>query len=99
MKNTAVALLFCLISSIARAQIDIPNVFNLTKPMICTTTAALFWTLDQEYQEHQLWIGKDAKTESYISLWINNIVGSWTLIQYDGVTGCVLGAGTQASAI
>ena len=99
MKKNSVALLFCLISSIAHAQLDVPNVFNLTKPMICTSTAALFQALERDYQEHQLWIGKDAKTESYISLWINTIAGSWTMIQYDGVTGCVLGSGTQASAI
>jgi hypothetical protein len=100
MHKLSMASLFCLISSIAHAQQqDLPSVFNLTKPVICTATATLFRRLDQEYQEHQLWIGKDTNTGSYISLWINNIVGSWTLIQYDGVTGCVLGTGTQASAI
>ena len=99
MRNTAMALLFCLISSIAHAQQELPEVFNLTKSMECTKTTNLFTALERDHGQHQLWIGKDANTSSYISLWINNILGTWTVIQYNGVTACVLGSGSQASAI
>ena len=98
-KMTAVALLFCLFSTISNAQQELPKVFELTKPMQCTRTATLFMILERDFQQRQLWVGKDSKTSSYISLWINNILGTWTMIQYDGMTGCILGSGEQASAI
>jgi hypothetical protein len=99
MRNTAMALLFCLISSIAHAQQELPEVIDLIKPMQCVRTNTLFQILERDRQQRQLWVGKDANSSSYISLWINNILGTWTMIQYDGMMACVLGAGEQASAI
>ena len=99
MRNTAMALLFCLISSVAHAQQELPEVIELIKPMQCARTTTLFQLLERERQQRQLWVGKDTNTGSYISLWINNILGTWTMIQYDGMMGCVLGSGEQASAI
>ena len=99
MKKYTVAVLFCLISPIAHAQQELPDVVDVLKPMQCIRTNTLFQLLERDRQQHQLWIGKDANTSSYISLWINNILGTWTMIQYDGMMGCILGSGEQASAI
>jgi hypothetical protein len=67
--------------------------------MQCIRTNTLFQLLERERQQRQLWVGKDLPTGTYISLWINNILGTWTMIQYDSMMGCVLGTGEQASAI
>ena len=99
MHKLSMALLFCLISSIARAQQELPEVLDVLKPMQCIRTNTLFQLLERERQQRQLWAGKDLATGTYISLWINNILGTWTMIQYDGLMGCVLGTGEQASAI
>ena len=99
MRTTAMALLFCLISSIAHAQQELPEVIDVLKPMQCVRTNTLFQMLERDRQQRQLWVGKDIITGSYFSLWINNILGTWTMIQYDGMMGCVLGTGEQASAI
>ena len=99
MHKLSMALLFCLISSIAHAQQELPKVLDVLKPMQCIRTNTLFQILERERQQRQLWVGKDSATGTYISLWINNILGTWTMIQYDGMMGCVLGAGDQVSAI
>ena len=99
MHKLSMALLFCLISSIARAQQELPEVVDVLKPMQCIRTNTLFQLLERERQQRQLWVGKDLPTGTYISLWINNILGTWTMIQYDSMMGCVLGTGEQASAI
>jgi len=99
MHKLSMALLFCLISSIAHAQQELPEVLDVLKPMQCIRTNTLFQMLEQERQQRQLWVGKDAITGTYVSLWINNILGTWTMIQYDGMMGCVLATGEQASAI
>ena len=43
--------------------------------------------------------GKEANTGTYISLFKNEFTGSWTMIQYDTRTGCVLGAGELGTPI
>jgi len=88
MKNTAVALLFCLISSIAHAQ----KIIDLTKPMKCSDAQSVINYFVDTHKETPVWVGKSVHN-TYITLMMNRETRSWTMIEYDTRIACVLGAG------
>jgi hypothetical protein len=88
MKNTAVALLFCLISSIAHAQ----EIIDLTKPMKCSDAQSVMNYFVDTHKETPVWVGKSVHN-THITLLINRETRSWTMIEYDTRLACVLGAG------
>jgi hypothetical protein len=88
MKNTAVALLFCLISSIAHAQ----EIIDLTKPMKCSDAQSVMNYFVDIHKETPIWVGKSVHN-THITLLVNKDTRSWTMIEYDTRIACVLGAG------
>ena len=88
MKNTAVALLFCLISSIAHAQ----EIIDLTKPMKCSDASSVINYFVDTHKETPVWVGKSVHN-THITLLVNKDTRSWTVIEYDTRIACVLGAG------
>lgn len=92
MKNTTVALLFCLISSIAHAQ----QIVDLVKPMKCSDAQSVMSYFSINFQETPLWVGKTT-TGTHITLLVNREKRSWTMIEYDASMACVLGAGDTSS--
>ena len=88
MKNTAVALLFCLISSIAHAQ----EIIDLTKPMKCSDASSVMNYFVDTHKETPIWVGKSVHN-THITLLVNKQTRSWTMIEYDTRIACVLGAG------
>jgi hypothetical protein len=88
MKNTAVALLFCLISSIAHAQ----EIIDLTKPMKCSDASSVMNYFVDIHKETPVWVGKSVHN-THITLLVNKQTRSWTMIEYDTRIACVLGAG------
>jgi len=92
MKNTAVALLFCLISSIAHAQ----QIVDMQKELKCSDAQAVMNYFSINYQEVPLWVGKTT-TGTHITLLVNRETRSWTMIEYDAAMACVLGAGDTSS--
>ena len=88
MKNTAVALLFCLISSIAHAQ----EIIDLTKPMKCSDAQSVMNYFVDTHKETPIWVGKSVHN-THITLLVNKQTRSWTMIEYDTRIACVLGAG------
>ena len=88
MKNTAVALLFCLISSIAHAQ----EIIDLTKPMKCSDASSVINYFVDTHKETPIWVGKSVHN-THITLLVNKDTRSWTVIEYDTRIACVLGAG------
>ena len=92
MKNTAVALLFCLISSIAHAQ----EIIDLTKPMKCSDAQSVMNYFVDTHKETPIWVGKSVHNTN-ITLLMNRETGSWTVIEYDTRLACVLGAGEDRS--
>jgi hypothetical protein len=88
MKNTAVALLFCLISSIAHAQ----EIIDLTKPMKCSDAQSVMNYFVDTHKETPVWVGKSVHN-THITLLMNRETRSWTMIEYDTRLACVLGAG------
>lgn len=92
MKNAAVALLFCLISSIAHAQ----QIVDLVKPLKCSDASSVMNYFSINFQETPLWVGKTT-TGTHITLLVNKEKRSWTMIEYDASMACVLGAGDTSS--
>jgi hypothetical protein len=88
MKNAAVALLFCLISSIAHAQ----QIVDLVKPLKCSDASSVMNYFVDTHKETPIWVGKSVHN-THITLLINRETRSWTMIEYDTRLACVLGAG------
>jgi hypothetical protein len=92
MKNTAMAFLFCLISTIANAQ----EIVDLVKPLKCSDAESVMNYFTINYQETPLWVGKTT-TGTWITLLVNRETRTWTMIEYDVKMACVLGAGETSS--
>ena len=92
MRNTTMAFLFCLTSSIANAQ----EVIELNKSMKCGKAEFVMNHFTTEYQEVPIWVGK-TNFGTHITLLVNKEKRSWTMIEYDASIACVLGAGDTSS--
>lgn len=92
MKKTAVALLFCLISSIAHAQ----QIIDMQKPLKCSSAETVLNYFRDNFQELPLWVGKTT-TGTYVTLLVNREKRSWTMVEYDAAIACVLAAGETSS--
>jgi hypothetical protein len=92
MKNISVALLFCLISSIAHAQ----QIIDLQKPLKCSDASSVMNYFKDTFDEKPLWVGKTT-TGTHITLLVNKEKRSWTMVEYDAAIACVLGAGETSS--
>ena len=96
MKKLILALFMCMSTTAFSQQIEI---FELTRTMRCSPIEKLMAFLVSEYGEKPAWVGKETITGTYISIFKNEITGTWTMIQYDTRTGCVLGAGELGTPI
>jgi hypothetical protein len=92
MNKLVMAFLFCFVSTIANAQ----EIFDLVKPLKCSKPENVMNHFREDYQEMPLWVGKTT-TGTHVTLLVNKETKSWTLIEYDAVVGCVLGAGDLSS--
>jgi hypothetical protein len=92
MKNVSVALLFCLISSIAHAQ----EIIDLQKPLKCSDAQVVMNYFVDTHKETPVWVGKSVHN-THITLLMNRETRSWTMIEYDAKLACVLGAGEDKS--
>ena len=92
MKNVSVALLFCLISSIAHAQ----EIIDLQKPLKCSDAQVVMNYFVDKHKETPIWVGKSVHN-THITLLMNRETRSWTMIEYDAKLACVLGAGEDKS--
>ena len=66
MKNVLVALLFCLISSIAHAQ----QIVDMQKQIKCSDAQSVMSYFSINFQETPLWVGK-TNTGTHITLLVN----------------------------
>ena len=96
MKKTIIALFLCISTTVSAQTIQL---FELTRQMRCAPVEALISHLLQAYGEKVVWVGKDRNNGTYLSLYKNGATGTWTMIQYDSRTGCVLGAGELGTPI
>jgi len=88
MRNTTMAFLFCLISSIAHAQ----EIIDLQKPLKCSDAQVVMNYFVDTHKETPVWVGKSVHN-THITLLMNRETRSWTVIEYDTRLACVLGAG------
>jgi hypothetical protein len=92
MRITAMAFLFCLISSIANAQ----EIIDLQKQLKCSKAEMVMNYFKDNFQEMPIWVGK-TNTGTHITLLVNKETRTWTMIEYDASIACVLGAGETSS--
>jgi hypothetical protein len=68
----------------------------VTVQMPCYNTKVLFDALKKNYKESPILIGKaDDIAKSTMSLWINSLENSWTIVATKGDLSCVVGTGTH----
>ena len=96
MKKTIIALLLCISTTVSAQTIQL---FELTRQMKCAAVDTLIAHLMEAYGEKVVWVGKDRNNGTYVSLYKNEATGTWTMIQYDSRTGCVLSAGELGTPI
>jgi hypothetical protein len=72
--------------------------FELKKPVMCDKTKKIFAELiNGEYQELPAWSGEDEKTR--FVLLINQETSTWSIIQFDKETACILGVGEKSKVL
>ena len=94
MKKLIVFLSMAFVIAVAIAQ---SKAVEINKKVVCDDTKTLLDTLLNEYKESPVWAGTDDKSK--YSLLINQETGTWTMIQFDKNTTCILGVGEQSRAI
>lgn len=91
----AVAFLFCLISTIAYAE-----PFEVKKTLICDKTATILNGLQNgQYKESPSWAGMASREDSSYVIMSNESTGTWTIVQFNAETACILGEGKNGQAI
>jgi hypothetical protein len=91
MRRSALAFLFCLISTIANAQL------TLDKPVFCDSASLILQIIKDRYQERPIWVGSQNK--GIIMLTVNQNTKSWTMLEIYDEVACILGTGNQFTAM
>ena len=81
----------------ASAEVEEKDVFTLNREMKCSKARILFEHFEEKFNERMVWIGKVETSNSYMAILSNPEKTTWTMVQFDGVTACVLGSGIQSS--
>lgn len=94
MKNTAVAFLFCLASTIAYANQPV----TVNKPVVCSDIKSIIeFVSGEEFKEVPSWAGKDENSK-YIMM-SNEKTKTWTILQFNDKIACIIGTGTDGNFI
>ena len=78
-----------LMSSVAHAQLS-----EYERKFTCGKTQFVISVLTQNAQEKPIWAGADPQTETQTMILQNTRTLTWTVVQYDQTTACVLQSGT-----
>ena len=87
MRSWALAFLFCLISTIVNAQV------NLQKPVFCNSAAMILEIVATRYKEKPVWLG--VQEQGLIMLLTNSTTKTWTLLEIYDEVACILGTGNK----
>ena len=73
------------------------NAKSVNKPIECVNAKALLNAIavNEEFQEKPVWGGK-TELPSHVVLFVNTKTGTWTLVEMDKTTACILAVGTDA---
>ena len=78
-----------LISSVAHAQLS-----EYERRFTCGKTQFVISILTQNAQEKPIWAGADPQSGTQTMILQNTRTLTWTVVQYDQTTACVLHSGT-----
>ena len=88
--SSLAAFLFCLAHSVANAQ-----PVQIQKTVVCDKTATVFLALEEKFQEMPVWGGYNSKVNANYALMLNPETKTWTLLQFNTETACILGIGND----
>ena len=95
MKQTII-LLMALLAPLVHSKEPVMSEEIVTVQIPCYNTKALFDALKKNYKESPILIGKaDDVAKSTMSLWINSLENSWSIVATKGDLSCVVGTGTD----
>ena len=69
---------------------------TLSKPVVCDDKEKVFQTILRDFKETPQWLGLSPASNSRVVLTVNLKTGSWTLIEYDSVTACIVAVGENS---
>lgn len=88
------AFLFCLVSTIANAQ---NLVKEMNKKVVCSDLNRIVSILAKApISELPTWSGQDGTEKTNYVIFHNEKTGSFTILQFDDKTACILGEGTKS---
>jgi hypothetical protein len=73
--------------------------FSSKKNIICDDASTLIGEIVREFGETPVWSGADPGTNTTYGVLMNPKTGTWTVIQFDGKVGCILGVGIDAKSL
>lgn len=88
--SSLAAFLFCLAHSVANAQ-----PVKIDKPVVCDKTDTVFAVLKEKFQETPVWGGNNSGDQTSYALMLNSETRTWTLLQFNTETACILGIGND----
>jgi hypothetical protein len=95
MKKLLVASLL-IISTLSLAQMS-PEFKEVPKTVTCGPLASIVKALiSQDIGETPIWIGRDEADRSSYAVFVNPKTGSFTILQFGPVSGCILGVGHKS---
>ena len=95
MKKTII-LLMALLAPLVHSNEPVMSEEIATVQIPCYNTKVLFDALKKNYKESPILLGKaDDVAKSTMSLWINSLENSWSIVATKGDLSCVVGTGTH----
>jgi hypothetical protein len=83
------AIILALTALAAQSQ----GIREIKRTIQCSDFKTMAANLAHEYKEQVIWVGRVEENSTNVALLVNKETSTWTVIQYDGKTACVLSAG------
>ena len=93
MQKLAVAMILILTSLVSSARDPV----NSKKPVVCADPKTVIEGLTADSDEQPFWNGSSNKSK--FILFVNTKTRTWSLVEYDNKTACVLGVGERSTHI
>jgi len=68
---------------------------STARPM-CDTKEKVFKMLADDFGEIPQWMGHIPQSDTHMMLTVNSRTGTWTVIEYNTVTACVISSGNRS---
>lgn len=84
--------ILCLTPLILRSQ----DITKIDKTVNCLSLSIIFQVLSKDYDEQPLFVGEDNNSKTKFIMTLNPKTRTWTMIEYEGNVGCIVGSGIKA---